>query len=413
MIAGGASGGGEKRVIDIDLRGLGTTNGAKERAKLMSRSIIAAFVALLTTLCWFLVVLALFDPVIGDGESPGEIVGIFIAFVIAGGPFVFFYYRLVWGKERYDAGIDTLMTESDFTQSQLARAVPHSGVALRTVIERVQAFAKSLGSPAIVRETDPDKRRKSRNLRLRIPGMMIVGLVLGIATGSAWGYFPLGVAVVTGPLVFLQSRKLLQPSASALLAQDKRRMILLLRSFKDDETKSWQRIRSPIGNLVSGRRFEQGIAGPLGAFGPVIAIGRPGEELPQIGAARNYLGDAEWQPSVLRWMDEALLLVMIAGDTEWIRWELDRILEKNRSSHLFIILPPVKDTGRWRNVLAVLGKTQWGTALQTLDTRGLMVVQLRPGGDVIAIRGASSPFIEDYHLATSIAIHEEFCVPAA
>jgi hypothetical protein len=237
--------------------------------------------------------------------------------------------------------------------------------------------------------------------------------VLGTVTGSLNGYFPLAVAVVTYPVVLLKSRKLLQPSAAALLAQDKRKKILLLRSFKDDEIQSRQRIRSPVGDLASRRRFEQGIAGPLGAFGPVIAIGKPGEELPQIGAARTYLSDAEWQPAVLRWMDEALLLVMIAGDTEWIRWELDQILEKGRGRHLFIILPPAKDHSRWPNVLTVLGKSPWSAAIDSLDTTRLLLVQLRPDGTVIAIRGASSSFVEDYHLALAIAIYQEFCTAGA
>ena len=195
-----------------------------------------------------------------------------------------------------------------------------------------------------------------------------------------------------------------------MLSEDKRKPVLLLRSFQDDMLKANQYFPTPIGTISLHRRFEQGIAGSLGAFGPLIAVGKPGEELPQIGAARAYLSDAEWQPAVLGWVEEALFIAMIAGATEWIRWELHRIVERGRIRHLFILLPPTVDKARWDNVLAALAGTGWQAALATIDIRGLMLVQLRPDGRVIAIkRQGSAPFVQDYQLAIAIALYEEFC----
>jgi hypothetical protein len=39
--------------------------------------------------------------------------------------------------------------------------------------------------------------------------------------------------------------------------------------------------------------------------GPFVAVGRPGDPLPQLGANRLYVDDADWQAAVLRLMDGA------------------------------------------------------------------------------------------------------------
>jgi hypothetical protein len=184
----------------------------------------------------------------------------------------------------------------------------------------------------------------------------------------------------------------------------------LLRSFRDDEIKAKQRFPTPIGDISLERGFEQGIAGSLGAFGPLIGVGKPDEELPQIGASRAYLTDEEWQPGVLRWLDQSLLIVMIAGATEWITWELHRIVEMGRSERLFILMPPGTNRARWQNVVDSLSHTKWNAALRTVDINGLLLLQLRHDGKVIAIkRQTAITFIQDYQLAMAIALCEEFC----
>jgi len=66
---------------------------------------------------------------------------------------------------------------------------------------------------------------------------------------------------------------------------------------------------------------------------------------------------------------------------------------------------------RWKNVLAALAATRWATALTALDTKGLLLVLLRPGGSVVAIRreGRDAPYADDYQIALAIAIYDEFC----
>lgn len=227
---------------------------------------------------------------------------------------------------------------------------------------------------------------------------------------------PLLAALAGYPMVLRQSRQAVQPSLEAVRARDARKPVLLLRSFADDGIEMNHRFATRIGDVEQTRRFEQQLAGMFEAFGPLIAIGQPGEELPQIGAARGYRTEAEWQSEVIRWIDEARFIAMIAGPTEWVRWELGRVLEMGRLRHLLILLPPTIEqrAPRWANVLDALAGTRWHSALAALDTGGLLLVLLRPDGTVLAMRrgGKAPPYADDYQVAVAIALYEMFCAPA-
>ena len=45
-------------------------------------------------------------------------------------------------------------------------------------------------------------------------------------------------------------------------------------------------------------------------LGQVIAIGRPSEPMPELGAVRFYVSDDEWQAVVLNWIAKAELVVL-------------------------------------------------------------------------------------------------------
>jgi hypothetical protein len=77
------------------------------------------------------------------------------------------------------------------------------------------------------------------------------------------------------------------------------------------------------------------------AFGPFIAVGSPKDKVPQLGAARKLLSDGEWQHSVTRWMEEASVIVMYAGTTHWVGWELKQIVDGGFTEKLILLFPPV------------------------------------------------------------------------
>ena len=336
----------------------------------------------------------------------GEAVLIIIGLPIAPGPFLYAFYWVLSRRVRWDAGAEPLLARGDFSAAELACSIPHVNASLAQLIDRVNGLAASLGKPAVVRETSGTARLKAQAVKAAAWSGLVIAILLSI--NGSW--FPAVAAAAVFPVLLLRSNKMLQPSLETLLAQDRRQPLLLLRSFGDDEIQAWRRFSTPVGDISLGRRFEQGIAGSLRAFGPLIAIGKPGEEVPQIGAVRAYLSDAEWQPAVLRWLDQALLIVMIAGATEWVTWELHRIVEKGRNQRLLILLPPGPNEKRWEHIVSSLAHTSWAAALQTIDIDGVLLIQLERDGNVLAIkRQTAMTFIQDYQLAMAIAIHRELC----
>lgn len=393
----------ERDTTTVDISGLARASGPAALAAMLARSVALYLGLFALSMIWLVVILVGFNQA-GDAA-------LLVAAPIAFAPFIYGAYRVVIGAERWTAGVGSFLSAKDLEAGELTRTVPHVGVSVEALLDRVNAFAAGLGTPRVVRETNAAKISQAWGLRLGATGLLFAGVVAGVSTGSAGSpnYLPPVLAFVVFSYLFLKARKLLQPSLETVLAQDRRKPVLLLRSFQDEMLKADQYFSTPIGSISLHRRFEQGIAGSFTAFGPLIAIGKPGEELPQIGAARIYLGDAEWQAAVLRWMDASVMIAMIAGATEWIRWELHRIVEMGRASRLLILLPPQADKARWDNVVAALAGTPWGAPLGALDIKGLLLVMLRPEGRVVAIRRhGGRPFIQDYQLAIAIAVHEEF-----
>jgi hypothetical protein len=161
----------------------------------------------------------------------------------------------------------------------------------------------------------------------------------------------------------------------------------------------------------------------LEAFAPLVAIGQPGEEPPPIGAARAYFSEAEWQPTVVRPIEEATFIAVIAGATGWIRWELGRILEMGRARELLIRVPPYPGDWNWQRNIPAARKSAGRTLSMRSPARVGGPCSARstcaawcwccsgPDGRVLAIRrdGKAMPHADDYQLAIAIALYEQFC----
>lgn len=322
-------------------------------------------------------------------------------------------------QTRYRSGFGSLLDEKSLSPGDLDRVVPHTGVSLRELIRRVRAFSASLGSSARVKETDPAKLAKARQTRLLGVGLIVAGLLVFWFLSIQFGL----IMVLLSGAVFVKAAQAEQPSIERVREVDKRKPILLLRSFRDDQLLAPERRRYGPFVVNSIRRFEQQIANSFQEVGPLIAIGEPGEKLPQLGAARSYLADDAWQQAVLGWIGESLMIVMVAGTTQWIRWELHRILENGRQSHLIILLPPDRwplalrgkkkpsnRQQRWANVQTSFAGTEWAPAMAELDIKDVLLIQLDPGGRLTAIK-ADSIYVQAYQLAIMVAIDDEFIRP--
>ncbi|HEX8864464.1 MAG TPA: hypothetical protein VF821_02300, partial [Lentzea sp.] len=141
--------------------------------------------------------------------------------------------------------------------------------------------------------------------------------------------------------VLRYSRPRSAKSAAQTLRADWRAPVLYLRGFGDDPDAAV--VDELPGALSSGllsiHSREEHLIGALRAFGPVVAVGRPGEQLPHLGAARFYLPGDDWQSGVLRLMELSQLIVLRLGDGDGVWWEVDQACATQPPGKLVLLMP--------------------------------------------------------------------------
>jgi hypothetical protein len=120
--------------------------------------------------------------------------------------------------------------------------------------------------------------------------------------------------------------------------------VLYLRSFADDG-----RAARRYGALTE----EEQLAKALAWVGPLLAVGRPGEALPQVGAQRIYVADEDWQRRVAELMAQARLVVLRTGSTPGFHWEVDRALSALTPDRLLLV---ADDRRELRAVLGAIAR---------------------------------------------------------
>lgn len=118
-----------------------------------------------------------------------------------------------------------------------------------------------------------------------------------------------------------------------LLASGEKRPILYLRSFDIDQHAANSALLEVAAMAAPVATPEQELAKRFAPVGPMIAIGKPGERLPELGAARFYVTDDEWQQKIADAAAAARNVVLTTGLTAGLRWEI---------GHLVRNLPPEK-----------------------------------------------------------------------
>jgi hypothetical protein len=110
-----------------------------------------------------------------------------------------------------------------------------------------------------------------------------------------------------------------------------------------------------------------------------------------------------------------MMIVMLAGKTPSVRWELETIIARNRVGSLFLFLPP-RTTDALGHVenddkidrLAIIRhcfeRTPWASALQELEECEVVGLMFRPGGKLEAITSGCSGD-EDYRVAVHFAVY--------
>lgn len=129
-----------------------------------------------------------------------------------------------------------------------------------------------------------------------------------------------------GGLCLAVARRLRARLDLATQADDQRAPVVYLRSFDVDRRLSRRPLA--IGRVLASRTEEEQLVVALRESGPVVALGRPGERLPRLGAERVYVEDADWRQQVLSWFARAALVVIHvpAKPTEGLTWEVEHVL---------------------------------------------------------------------------------------
>lgn len=158
-------------------------------------------------------------------------------------------------------------------------------------------------------------------------------------------YGVLKILMITGTFmvaasVFFKARrnaKRYRLDALGNLRKDSRDPVLYLRSFSMDVDADPER--------RSFKTDEEDLALALNHLGPVVAIGAPQEKegLPLLGATRIYLAEDKWQESVERLISISKLVVIQAGLSEGLIWEVGKVAQKVDPTKLLISLLGWKD----------------------------------------------------------------------
>lgn len=232
-----------------------------------------------------------------------------------------------------------------------------------------------------------------------------------------------------GFFCLLRARRHFQVSADSLLAVDKRQPILFLRSFSDDPKENYNNAQKALLDFS----LETRLANHFHYFGPFIAIGSPTdsdssrrwtrwfrtrgkEALPLPGAARVLLSDDQWQRRVQDWIKSSGTIIMYSGATEWVNWELRKVVESGRTDSLILMFPEIKTwrpSRRKRDIAtrvaclrAVFKDSPWDEELMEFtDFSHLRAMLFRADGSMMMIRSRSRSR-DSYHLAALIAHHQ-------
>jgi hypothetical protein len=171
---------------------------------------------------------------------------------------------------------------------------------------------------------------------------------------ESWWYLPsLALFLITARVGFQLLRsgwKYDVVSAEQLLAIDPRPPVLYLRSFEADSKivlrpdGFWNKATMLFDYMVTFSP-EQELAEILNRIGPMIAIGKPGEPLPELGAARLYVADADWKAKVTDMMGRSRLVIIRTGSTPNLEWEIEQAITRvPRRQILFVSFGDAKKT---------------------------------------------------------------------
>ncbi|MCP5084717.1 MAG: hypothetical protein GY948_23775 [Alphaproteobacteria bacterium] len=149
------------------------------------------------------------------------------------------------------------------------------------------------------------------------------------------------VVFLVGARFIARGRRMQAVPAVDMLREDGRAPVLFLRSFDDDDLIDPTPHMVPMGEMFQ-RRYEETLSSPLSAIGPVISIGRPGNELAMLGGARLFVPDDAWKSAIEFLRKRAATVILMVGRTEGLWWEINSSIETVPLERLLFFFPYVE-----------------------------------------------------------------------
>ena len=222
------------------------------------------------------------------------------------------------------------------------------------------------------REVNSDTARPNRIRLLKAalytaPLLMIIGPVIIVvcvallcASLGQWWLFDnssFAVAISVGPfLAFAALTVIATRKIPPAIDRELRRQIhtadlpelltqapvFYLRCFEEDD------LISPMegASLTSRKRIEESIVAAASQVGPVIALGRPGEDLPHVGANRFYVVDDDWRTAVSYLLPRCRYVIIVYHASPNVQWEVRKAFQIVPRDRLIFILPLPPTGGR-------------------------------------------------------------------
>lgn len=211
--------------------------------------------------------------------------------------------------------------------------------------------------------------------------------------------------VVAGHLAFyvgkrLAARRIWNPHG----ASGSRPPILFLRSFADDQLRFKRRPWDLVGrwfDLWSFRRnADEMLIDEMAQYGPVVALGQPGEKRVPFGAARYYAEHADWQALITETARRAQTIVIVAGDSPGVLWEFELLAKEGLVDRTVLLFRPGGDAREEnRRALDLFPRTGSGGDLAGVADADAHWVALLPTATGPVLLTAAQPTAAAYVLA--------------
>jgi hypothetical protein len=240
-------------------------------------------------------------------------------------------------------------------------------VSLLLILLLLIMVGASLGNRASTSDSRAAEIREGRFMQkcgaaMQMTPLMILGISLVVPKGSipdpTLGFLFLGsfALVYLGRKMKMEGKRAAAPKAEELwpgiidesVSETESKVpingvhpVLYFRSFDSDEEVTrevWEQGGEGTGAYI-GRSEEQMIDSAFKQIGPMIAVGKPNQEFPTLGVARVLVPDEKWQARVVAWMEQAALVIVRAGISTGLMWELEAIKTAVDPKRVILLIP--------------------------------------------------------------------------